>query len=589
MFHILIDKLKNAPLAKKILIILLPGVTLLAVFIFIGFSLIVRSSNQLLYQVSGELLSYSSTDISRSMDSIQSMADFILEDNTIQKSLSSTKDSGEQTPANVYSDIQSTLNTYFQRYKSDYIDYIEIINENFSVLSSGMDSRVMPLTLQQELIQVARKGDGRLCWITDYCDTYGIFLVRSIKRIEHLRLDELGTLIINININDMLEDISSSNDSIDSVAYILCNKNQLLYMPDNLKDISTRVLDSLPSDNYAIQEINNEQYFIVPGTIPSTQWKYYSVSLYSSMYQNIRFFQKLFIIILITSLCFCILLTRLLLNPVLIHFKTLMEKISAFGNENFEIIKVPYSYKDRYDEIGCLHQQFDSMAKKIQLLIKENYEAKLLAKESQLKALEMQINPHFLYNTLQSINWRGKMLGDQQISLMTESLGKLLHITLSRKNSDSSLMQELELVKYYMNIQEIRYADQLSYSIDIPESILKAYLPKFTLQPLVENAIRYTLEEDSDCCFVKIDTCCQEGRITINVANTESFFEGNLLNKLLCGEIQPHGFGIGILNVNKRLELAFGKNYSLNFYNSDSFAVVEITIPYILERQENKK
>ena len=64
-------------------------------------------------------------------------------------------------------------------------------------------------------------------------------------------------------------------------------------MPDNLKDISTRVLDSLPSDNYAIQEINNEQYFIVPGTIPSTQWKYYSVSLYSSMYQNIRFFQKL--------------------------------------------------------------------------------------------------------------------------------------------------------------------------------------------------------------------------------------------------------------------------------------------------------
>src|SRR5699024_9455481 len=133
----------------------------------------------------------------------------------------------------------------------------------------------------------------------------------------------------------------------------------------------------------------------------STQWKYYSVSLYSSMYQNIRFFQKLFIIILITSLCFCILLTRLLLNLVLIHFKSLMEKISAFGNENFEIIKVPYSYKDRYDEIGCLHQQFDSMAKKIQLLIKENYEAKLLAKESQLKALEMQINPHFLYNTLQ--------------------------------------------------------------------------------------------------------------------------------------------------------------------------------------------
>lgn len=589
MFHILINKLKNAPLAQKILIILLPGITLLAIFIFIGFALIVCSSNQLLYRVSGELLSYSSTDISRNLDSIQSMADFILEDNTIQKSLSSTKDSGDQTPSNVYSDIQGTLNTYFQRYKQDYIDYIEIINENFSVLSSGMDSRVMPLTLQQELIKVAREGDGRLCWITDYCDTYGIFLVRTIKRIEHFSLDELGTLIINININDMLTDISSANDSMDSVTYILRSEDQVLYVPESLKNISAKELGALPSDNYAIQEINNEQYFIVPGTIPSTQWKYYSFSLYSSMYQNIRFFQNLFIVILIASLCFCILLTRLLLNPILIHFKTLMEKIRAFGNENFEIIQVPYSYKDRYDEIGCLHQQFDSMAKKIQLLIKENYEAKLLAKESQLKALEMQINPHFLYNTLQSINWRGKMLGDQQISLMTESLGKLLHITLSRKNNDSSLLQELELVKYYMNIQEIRYADQLSYSVDIPDSILKVYLPKFTLQPIVENAIRYTLEEDSDCCFIKINACYKEDHIIIKVANTESSFEENLLEKLLCGEIQPHGFGIGILNVNKRLELAFGSNYSMNFYNSDSFAIVEITIPFILERQDDKK
>ena len=87
----------------------------------------------------------------------------------------------------------------------------------------------------------------------------------------------------------------------------------------------------------------------------------------------------------------------------------------------------------------------------------------------------MQINPHFLYNTLQTINWRGKLLKDEPISLMTESLGKLLRITLSRKNKDSTLAQELELVRYYMNIQGIRFEDTLQYKVNIPPELLDTY------------------------------------------------------------------------------------------------------------------
>ena len=102
----------------------------------------------------------------------------------------------------------------------------------------------------------------------------------------------------------------------------------------------------------------------------------------------------------------------------------------------------------------------------------------------------MQINPHFLYNTLQSINWRAKMLKDGEISSMTEALGKLLRITLSSRNKDSNLGQELDLVGYYMTIQQIRYEDALSFEVNVPEELRQVYLPKFTLQPLAENAIR---------------------------------------------------------------------------------------------------
>lgn len=539
--------------------------------------LIIRSGNDMIYQTSAELLSYSSKDISANLNSIQSMANFILEDSHIQAALSQTKDSaGGVTPSNAYADIQATLNTYYQKYKSNYIDYVQLVNNNFSVLSSGLDSHIMPPELQEELLQKAREQDGRLCYITDYCDTYGIFLVRSLRRIEHLKLDELGVLIININIKQMLEDIS--NTSSNSVSYILCDRNKTLYAPKHLRNYNKNILAETPPSTYDIRKICKKRYFMIRGTIKDTNWDYYCLSLYDSMYNNFQFFQRLFIFILFLSLCLCILLTKLLMKPFIKHFDNLMKKITAFGNENFEIISFPYPYEERSDEIGLLHQQFDSMAQKIQTLIKENYETKLLAKESQLKALEMQINPHFLYNTLQSINWRAKLLKDSKISLMTESLGKLLRITLSTKNEDSSLKQELELVNYYMNIQEIRFEDSLSYKIDVPDELLSTYLPKFILQPLVENAIHYTLEEDSDECFVLIRAYADDSDIIITVSNTESFFEDNLLEKLLSKEILPHGFGIGILNVNKRLELAFGNHYRLEFINQENFATAKIQI-----------
>ena len=182
MFYKLREKIKNAPLARKFLIILLPGIFLLAMFIFAGFLMIIRSSNHMLYQTSGELLTYSSKDISRNLHNVQNMADFILEDQTIQEVLSRSKDMDKRfIPLDTHSQIHAFLNTYYQRYNSFYVDYVQIVTDQFSVLSSTIESHVLPSELQSELIEKARVQDGRLCWITDYSDTYGVFLVRILE------------------------------------------------------------------------------------------------------------------------------------------------------------------------------------------------------------------------------------------------------------------------------------------------------------------------------------------------------------------------------------------------------------------------
>ena len=200
-----------------------------------------------------------------------------------------------------------------------------------------------------------------------------------------------------------------------------------------------------------------------------------------------------------------------------------------------------------------------------------------------MKSLENQINPHFLYNTLESINWRAKAVGADEISIMVESLGALLRNTLSRKDHMiSTIKTEIDIVKDYMSIIQFRFDEMLQYSIDVPESLYAVPLPKLSLQPLVENAINYALEEMTDTCHIAITAVRIEKDVLITITNNGSQFPENILQRLADGEVDPHGFGIGLLNIQKRLQLQFGVEYGLTLKNDElhDLAIVELKIPY---------
>ncbi|MCI8950377.1 MAG: histidine kinase [Lachnospiraceae bacterium] len=574
------EKTKNLPLAKEILSILLTAIMLFSFFLFIGYTVIIHANNNLLYRTSSKLLSYASKDITRNLNAIEEMGNDILKDSAIQSSLSQCHDAEDSIiPPNAYSEIYSSINTYYQKYKTHYVDYVQIVSDHVTAMAPDPDSQVIPAKIQKELIGLAMEQDGRLSWVTDYNDTYGVFLVRELKRIKNLSLDTIGVLIINVNLTKLQDNISNMN-TISPASYALYSGNKTIYLPQELDGLQKQDLSSIPFQSYAVKHVKDLRYLIVRGRIDTTGWDYYCLAPYDDLYHNMKLVQRLFLLVIIINILLSIAMTKIMMKPLMIHFEFLTHKIQAFGNDNLELIDVPYSYQNRHDEIGLIHQQFDAMADKIRILIRENYDSKLLAKEAQLKALEMQINPHFLYNTLQTINWRAKMLHDEQISVMTESLGKLLRITLSDSNEDSSLGQELELVQYYINIQKLRFDEELFYETDVPEYLLYCYLPKFILQPLAENAIRYGLEDESEDCHIRIRAAESNKQLTITVENTGSVFEEDLLQKLMAKEIIPHGFGIGLLNVNSRLAFAFGDDYSMEFSNQNEYATVNITLPF---------
>ena len=220
------------------------------------------------------------------------------------------------------------------------------------------------------------------------------------------------------------------------------------------------------------------------------------------------------------------------------------------------------------------------MAKEIETLINNDYKLKIEMKNMQLKSLEAQINPHFLYNTLESINWRAKAAGNVEISQMAESLGTLLRSTLSNKESLVPLKEELALVQCYLTIQKIRYEERLIYSFHIDDSLLSLPIPPLSIQPLAENAIKYGLEEMLDECHVYISAKrTPENQLLIEVKNNGSVFEDNLLEKLQASEREAQGLGIGLININQRIRLLFGQEYGVFLSNENDFAIAAMLIP----------
>lgn len=573
--------LSNFPLKRKIFAIVLFNIIAFTGTSFAGIQVVNNATNKLLYQSTASTLSFSATDISKEIDSVSRLSSMMIADNTIQNNLITTKRSGSTIArASAYQSLYTTVQSYYQQFKQNHLSYISLYNDRFATHTYASKAESLPNEIRKELIRTGQEKGGYPVWITKYSNQYGLFLVRAVRQIQNVSLDDLGVLVICIDLNQLVQASTDYSNQYKGSSYLLFDNQKLMYYSAGLSKEKFKKIQKQLNDPYAIISLDQTRYFSVKGYIPNYNWKYISLVEYNSIYQSIRFSQTIYFVMIIMCAFLSALLSDLLILSFTRHFDKLIIKMKAFGNQNATLVDVGYSYQNRTDEVGVLHRQFDSMAKQIQNLIIMNYSNEILRKDAQLKALETEINPHFLYNTLESVNWRAKAIGEQQISQMVESLGMLLRTTLSEKAENSTLKQELELIQYYITIQQIRFEERLSYHINVDESLLNASIPKLTIQPLVENSIHYALEEMVETCYIDVIVQKSGDDLQILVRNSGSQFEENLLKKLDSNQIQPHGLGIGLQNIHKRLQLMFGNTYGLSLFNEGDTAVAEITIPY---------
>ena len=228
------------------------------------------------------------------------------------------------------------------------------------------------------------------------------------------------------------------------------------------------------------------------------------------------------------------------------------------------------------DEIGTLTREFDSMLGKIDTLIHENYEKQLLLQETRYKMLQAQINPHFLYNTLGTLNWLVKAGDRENACKMIVSLGDILRAALSpRQNSTAAA--DVQLASSYIAIQQLRYKSRAEFTLTVSGKLEQWTLPHFTLQPLIENAIHYGVEDSDTVCRIHIAAQAQDDALTLIVHNTGTPVEPKRLDEIRAFTIKPQGHGIGLKNIYERLSMLY-QDFGFDFDSDATGTTVRILL-----------
>jgi len=239
------------------------------------------------------------------------------------------------------------------------------------------------------------------------------------------------------------------------------------------------------------------------------------------------------------------------------------------------------------DEIGHLGKSFNTMIEEIQKLIDLVYREQQSKREAELKTLQEQIKPHFLYNTLDTIHWMAQDRGASDIVQIVSALTSLFRIALSKGKEMISLADELEHVRSYLIIQKLRYEDKFDYSLCVQEEVLPFQVLKLTLQPLVENAIYHGIKERRGHGTIRVDALRRDETLVLRVCDNGVGMSQEkldnvrtLLTKAPAESSQKTGYGIS--NVNERIQLSFGKSFGLRFESElGEGTTVEILHPLI--------
>lgn len=425
---------------------------------------------------------------------------------------------------------------------------------------------------------VQRLAPLRYPWVISYS--------KSFNYIDEEGNSQIGIMLIDFSYTKLKEIMSYATIGKTGYAFIIDDNNNIVFHPkqtlinydqfsENTDDIKKEIYGMFYSTEKNITKLKVIQ------TIDYTRWRIVGIAFPNEMLlESFTSFTIAILIILTASVLITILIAKVISNYITSPIRILEKQMENIHKNSF----IPQPIGRASLEVKSLSNSFVDMSIRMKDLMEKIIEEQELKRKSELDALQAKINPHFLYNTLDSVIWLAEQGDDEGVITLVTALAKLFRISISKGHEVITIEEELEHCRNYLVIQKMRYVDKFTFNISIEEDIKLCKTIKLITQPIVENSIYHGIKYLMDPGVINIRAQkFGEDKIQIIISDNGTGMSEKIKQSLLITDKKQHikdGNGIGVYNVNLRLKLAYGEEYGLSIESEiDEGTEVTITIP----------
>lgn len=490
-------------------------------------------------------------------------------------------------------------------------EYVEFSQEHISLLESFINSNpylyqirvyannnefpeMMPVLYRRERLNKAPWKDTMVSgtWQINYQDFLEEQkekeLMALISEITDYLGTETGVLEVAVAMEDMFPRMYEAGEESwvgfvteDGAIYSAGDQKKSIWEKEKREIVQKA--KNLEENGYINTKILGKEVMIFSQPIKELSGSYILLVNTDEQMKGIFWQQAKIVGILLLLLALLVLLIDESINFLLQKFYEILGVVRKIRNGNLEQ-RIPVNGKDEMGELGI---QINSMLDSIEVLMQEKLDKEILIKNTEIKALQNQINAHFIYNVLECIKMMAEIDEKYEISDAVTSLGELLRYNMKWVSGNVTIREEIAYIKNYIQLMNLRYDFTIILSIKIPEEIYEQRIPKMSLQPIVENAICHGIVEMGEDATIYIKAVRREEDFEISITDSGVGMDEaqrQILEKKIRGEIETSGGsgnGIGLKNVQDRIQIQFGNKYGLKFHSKEGcFTKVSVLLPY---------
>lgn len=439
----------------------------------------------------------------------------------------------------------------------------------------------------EDYVAISRERDG-----VDQQDTSQMVTLYHRIASKKEKEEELGICSISVSAKYFQDIMKNANITSEGLVYLMSENGRMI------TSSNSSILQKMQKKgillNYGAElfmekrKEGQKEYYITRQNVDGASWQMILIIPENEYEDQYRFLWLSAALMLGSMIAVIVLMSYLLSGYYVGRLKKLNVEMTGLESGNLNA-NPPITTEE--DEIEEIYHNFNGMVQEVQRLMQEHYQLGKEVKMAEVRALQAQINPHFLYNTLDLINWISMDYGAEEIGTLTWNLARFYRLSLNHGKSLISIGEEVEHVEVYVNIENYHFDNAISLEVDVPEELKSYACLNIILQPFVENAIVHGIAEkpDIESCEIRICARREEQDIVFSVQDDGPGVDVKEMQKETQQDIRTAQHGYGVRNINFRLKLCFGEKYGVTYLESEKGTHVEIKIPVMTMAEAEEK